>query len=658
MGIQRAFCMIGILLVAPVLLPVQTVAHQHIRQAASIPMRDAPNTLAADVYLPEASGSWPVVLIQTPYNKNLLAAVFTLELGSDPLLQSPDYAFVVVDWRGFFESAGAAYLGSPSRGEDGYDTVQWIAAQPWCTGDVGTWGASALGNVQMHTAAEKPSALKGCVPIVYHYGDTYDQYYPGGVYQRSRNDFIAGTFGAGTLVRGNPLYNALWQWVENTTGDPAGIDLPMLHITGWYDHETEVTIREMQSIQTGGGPNALGKQKLIAGPWAHSSIGALAQGELEYPAAEHYSSQAALAFFDHYLRGIANGWESRPDIEYFRMNDDVWLETAVWPPPGTAPRRLFLGAAGTLSDRAPESPESLSYTSDPADPVLTVYGATVGSTLGDQGPGDLSVIEARPDVLTFTTPVLTEALAFEGQPSVRLFFECGAVDTDFAVRLTQVYPDGRSMLLVDGIRRASMRNSFEMREFLSAGVVYEAEVTIPPVSVTIPAGHRLRVLVGPSNYDRFDKNMQDGSGLSDEPGAVATPAQVTLRFSQTHPSSLTLPAVPNGPDSDGDGYADDVDAFPANADEWADTDGDGMGDNFEQVIIADNPSDDIETVTDVSPGDDYDGDGSTNLSEFDAGTDPTEPSQAVPAAQVALAAALLAVLGIAAAAAKPCQEMS
>ncbi|MFA6243667.1 MAG: CocE/NonD family hydrolase, partial [Candidatus Hydrogenedentales bacterium] len=315
-----------ILVLAAALIMTQAAwAHAHIRQAEQIPMRDSPYTLAADVYLPAETGSWPVILIQTPYNKDLFVPIFIFEFSEDPLLESPDYAFVVLDWRGFFDSAGAAYAGSPTRGEDGYDAVEWIAQQPWCSGNVGTWGASALGTIQLKTAAEQPPHLRGCVPMVYHYREWYDQAYPGGVYARDRNEFVYGLFGGLSLVRDHPLYDTYWQLAETFSGNPSLINVPMLHVTGWYDHEPTQTIREMQDIRDLGGPNAQATQKLLIGPWSHSNVGELEQGQLEFPAAEHAPSETALQFFDHYLRGIENEYESQPEVRYFRINDERWL---------------------------------------------------------------------------------------------------------------------------------------------------------------------------------------------------------------------------------------------------------------------------------------------------------------------------------------------
>lgn len=521
--------------------------HAHLRTSVSIPMRDVPNTLAADIYLPAASGSWPVILIQTPYNKNLYALPFTLDLSGDPLLESPDYAFVVADWRGYFGSAGAAYSGAPTRGEDGYDTVEWVAAQSWCDGNVGTWGASALGNVQMRTAAEQPPHLKGCVPIVYHYREWYDQNYVGGVYARDRNDFVYSYFGTATLVQAHPYKDVFWNIAEGL-GAPADINVPMLHISGWYDHESTQTIREMRDVRSLGGVGAQGKQRLLIGPWSHGGVGDATQNERAYPVAEYESSRVALEFFDFYLRGIANDYESRADVTYYRINADTWEESPDWPPSGTVDTSYFLRIDGSLATLPSTTPgESQGYVSDPTNPVPSLCGPLIDDP--EQGPCDQSSLESRGDVLTFSTGPLSQPLTVEGSVKARLWISCDAVDTDLVVRLCDVLPapDGRSMMLVNGIRRASLRNSYTTRELLQVGQSYEVEVTLPPVSITFPAGHEMRILVSPSHDDLFDVNNQDGSDLSDEAGATPTSANITMWMDDTRPSRLVVPVLPEAP---------------------------------------------------------------------------------------------------------------
>ncbi|TAM46813.1 MAG: CocE/NonD family hydrolase [Acidobacteria bacterium] len=534
----RVAAVLGALLLAA----APAFAFKHLRVPASIPMRDG-NVLAADVYLPATTGRWPVVLIQTPYDKRAFWGVFPLELSDDPLLKDPDYAFVVTDWRGFFASAGAAVPGY-DRGLDGYDTVEWIARQPWCDGRVGTWGASALGVIQLQTAAQRPPHLAGCVPIVAHDHDSYGLYYPGGVYARNKNGFVAGRFGGGAIVEAHPLDDVFWDAAAASGVQPEQIDVPMLFISGWYDHETDLSLAVAAAVQARGGPNARGRQKVLVGPWSHSNIGKLQQGELAYPAAQGASSVLAKEFFDVYLRAVANGYEARPPFRYFRINDDLWVDSDAWPPAGSAQLPFYLTASGELSPLPPVwATASVAYTSDPANPVPTLFGAILVEGPATQGPGDLTPIEARPDVVTFTTAPLAAPLRIEGRPVARLWIECSAPDTDLAVRMTQVTADGRSLLLVDGIRRASLRDSFSRRELLQAGQPYLVEVDLPSVAVAIPAGDRLRIDVASSNYDRFDVNMQDGSSLSDDPGARATTAQVRVLVNSIFTSELVVPTV-------------------------------------------------------------------------------------------------------------------
>ncbi len=515
----------------------------HLRQSASIPMRDGA-VLAADVYLPAATGIWPVVLIQTPYDKRRFVDTFT-GAGADPFLNSPDYAFVVLDWRGFFASAGAAASGS-DRGLDGYDAVEWTAAQPWCDSRVATWGASALGKVQFDTAATHPPHLAACVPVVAHMRDDYLLYYPGGIWARNKNAFVSLYFGGSALLRAHPLDDHVWAVAAAASPQPEAIDVPMLHVSGWYDHQTAISLRSFAEIRGRGGPRARAHQSVLVGPWTHGGIGEEQQGELAYPAAAGEASRTIKTFLDNEVRGIDNGWPERPAVRFFQINEDAWIGGDAWPPAGVAPVTRFLTAGGGLAETPPPPGAApVRWISDPANPVPTVFGAILLGTGGAvQGPGDLHAVETREDVRTFTTPVLATPLRIQGQAVARLWVSATAVDVDLTVRLTEVLPDGHSVLIVDGARRASLRNGYTSRAWLSPGQPVAVAVELPPVAITVPAGHRLRALLAAANYDRYDRNMQDGSALSDDPGAAATPAEVTLLLEADHPSAIELPAAP------------------------------------------------------------------------------------------------------------------
>ncbi len=520
-------------------------AAAHLRQPASIPMRDGA-TLAADVYLPAVAGAWPVVLIQTPYDKRRFVDTFTGP-GADPFLNSSDYAFVVLDWRGFFASAGVPSAGA-DRGLDGYDAVEWIAAQPWCDSRVATWGASALGKVQFDTAATHPPHLAACIPVVAHMRDEYGLYYPGGIWARNKNSFVSLYFGGGALLRLHPLDDLIWALAAAASPQPEAIDVPMLHVSGWYDHQTAISLRSLAEIRERGGPRAREHQSALVGPWTHGGVGAEQQGELAYPAAAGEASRTIKAFLDHEVRGVANGWPDRPVVRFFQINEDAWIDCDAWPPPAVSPVTRFLTASGELAETPPPTGAApMPWISDPADPVPTVFGAILLATGGAvQGPGDVRAVEARSDVRTFTTEVLAAPLRIQGQALARLWVSAAAVDVDLMVRLTDVLPDGRSMLIVDGARRASLRESYTSRAWLVPGQAVAVTVDLPPVAVTIPAGHRLRALVAASNYDRYDRNMQDGSALSDEEGATATAAAVDLLVDLDHPSALVLPVAAVG----------------------------------------------------------------------------------------------------------------
>ncbi|MDX2176249.1 MAG: CocE/NonD family hydrolase [Candidatus Sumerlaeia bacterium] len=518
----------------------------HSRTPAQIPMRDA-QSLAADVYLPPGEGPWPTVLIQTPYEKFFYIPVFTTEFARDPLLKSPDYAFVTLDWRGFGDSAGAAYQGAPTRGEDGFDAVGWIASQPWSDGQVATWGASALGTVQLMTALQRPPALRACVPMVCHYGERYGIWYRGGVYYKNRNDFVADFYGFGDIFRDRPLRNFFWDATEAAIPSFDGIETPMLFVSGWYDHETQATIDEFARLRAAQGPGS--PTRLLIGPWSHSAIDRTEQGQRAYPAAEFASSTAALAFFDRHLRG-AGGAATAP-VTLFQMNEDRWLAFDSWPPTGTQSAAMHLAEGGLLAD-APGASATVSYASDPLTPVPSLFGAILREeTGGTQGPGDLSPLVGRADTLYFETAPLAEPLRLAGSQRAVLRISADAPDVDLAVRLVEVPPGGERFLVAEGMRRASLRDSFEAKALLQPGDPVEVAVATEPTMATIPAGHRLGVLVASTNFDLFEPNPQDGSDYLDSPGAAPRGAAVELRVGGADGSRLELSVLPQGSAVDG-----------------------------------------------------------------------------------------------------------
>lgn len=515
------------------------------KSTVAIPMRDG-KTLAADVYKPTStSGPWPVIVVQTPYDRRTWEPIFTFDQNTDPLLKSPNYAWVFVDWRGFFGSSSAQYSGCPTRGQDGYDVVEWVAKQSFSNGKVGAWGVSALGTAILATAQEAPPHLVSAVPMQYYWREGYALSYPGGVYYKNRND---SPFGNGYLSRNHPLYDWWWTQVETTSNPITSVRIPMLHVTGWYDHMTDTTLGEMQRVQSGGAAGAAGKQKALIGPWSHSHVSDAQQGQLSYPDAATIQATAALEFFDFTLRGIANGYNQRATYRYYQTNEGRLVDSASWPPADASTQTFYLRGDASLTFASPSASETpRSYVADPANPVPTLFGAVLDDANATTGPGDLRPIEARGDVLSFSTRPLSNPLPIAGRPRVRLNLTATTVDTDVAVRLTQVRADGSSMLIVDSIRRVSLRSGYTSRQMLSSGTVYTVDVDLPSVAITIPAGDRLRVLVAPSNYDRFDKNMQDGSSFSDATGAVATRGTVQILLDSAHPSTLTLPSVSTQP---------------------------------------------------------------------------------------------------------------
>ncbi len=485
-----------------------------------IPMRDG-LFLAADCHMFDTTGAvqYPVILIQTPYNRLLYRLGLPMGFGTN--LAACPYAFVIVDWRGFYGSAAAA-IAQPNRGEDGYDVIEWISQQPWSNGKVGTWGPSALGRVQYMTAREQHPSHICAAPLVAAPQFSYLEYFPGGVMRTEYVEQLDNLgYGLSPILLANPHYNNLWLYSESNTFYPSEIEIPLLMIAGWYDHNIQVMLEFFEGLQSQAPLSVRDKHKMLIGPWAHggfgtAQVGTGQQGELYFPEAAGWSDSLALNFFDFYLRNISNNWENEPVIHYFMPGPMTWHGTNQWPAHQYSEVTLYMHDDGSLRSTAPLTSNTFrNYLYDPADPSPTVGSMTLRQDLL-QGPYDQSpLVESRNDIVVFSTEELSQSVTVEGRIKIILNVSSDRIDTDFAVRLTDVYPDQRSIILRDDIMRARFREGYTVNDtvFMQAGQVYEIEINLYDIAHTFLPGHKIRINVSSSNYPRFDNNLNNGGAM-------------------------------------------------------------------------------------------------------------------------------------------------
>ena len=515
------------------------------RTTTMVAMRDGVTHLSTDVYLPARNGPFPAMLYRTPYNK-------VTDHGYAAYIPY-DYAMVVQDTRGRFASEGVDRIfhdDAWGEHQDGYDTVDWIVAQPWADGRVASFGGSARGITQyMLAGTDHPNYVCGAPqvgsPNLYAHG-----FFQGGGFRKAMVENWLG--GQGSLdylpvIEAHPNYDEYWETVDLTTR-AAQVDARLMNIGGWYDIFSQGTIDGFTLLQYSGGPGALGNQKLILGPWTHGGFGGTQQGELNYPAnsTSYTGYLSSYEWFRYWIDGIDDGIMDRPPVLYYTMGDvddpagpgNEWNWSDVWPP-AASPVPFYLGQDGSLGEDYPgTNGHADSYLYDPLDPVPTIGGANLTIPAG---PRDQSSLETRADVLVYSTDVLQDPLEITGRIVARLWASSDAPDTDWTVKLTDVYPDGRSMLVLDGILRARHRESMRTELFMQAGEVYLFEVELWSTSIVFNAGHRMRIAVSSSNDPRFDPNPNTGHPFrADNETRLA---YNTIHRDALRPSHLLLPVV-------------------------------------------------------------------------------------------------------------------
>ncbi len=505
--------------------------------------------LATDIYRnPDDKNPKPVILVRTPYNKNGLGKVFA------KMVTKSGYILVAQDMRGRFASDGSDSIvffnGGWSQKRDGHETINWITSQPWSNGNVVTWGGSALGISQNMLAVDAPESLKAQYVQV-AFSNMYSQSaYQGGVWRKSLIErWLKGSkFDPGTLTAllKHPSYSSFWDDVNPEKYDHR-THAPAIFYGGWYDIFNQGTINSFVSIQSQGQGNAKGNCRLVMGPYAHGFF-----TELKYPSNSTDVPKAGdyLRFFNHWAQGKSNGVEQDKAVHYYVMGDpedadapgNYWRSVDVWPPE-TEKKKLYFYEDLTASfDENQNESASLHYDYNPKDPVPTVGGQNL---MIAKGPMDQRKVESRKDVLVFTTDVLESPVEVTGRIRAVLSVSSDSPDTDFTVKICDVYPDGRSMLVTDGIQKARFRKSFEKEEFMESGKVYQIPVDLWSTSLIFNKGHRIRISISSSNFPRFEPNPNTGNPfiINDPDTRVA---HNTIHLSSRSPSYITLPVYHEG----------------------------------------------------------------------------------------------------------------
>jgi len=547
-------------------------------------------TLRADIYRPKADGKFPVLLQRTPYNKDR-------DVGFGLKAAAHGYVVIIQDVRGRYQSEGEWYT-FKHESVDGYDTVEWAAALPYSDGRVGMFGASYVGATQMLAATAHPPHLAGICPSVtasnYHSNWTYQ----GGAFEQWFNEswtsgLAQNTFDRDVDNRTNAM-KGIWQlpldsyplfndvsdggvaisikslapyfldWLAHPSEDAywkqwsieahySDITVPQLTIAAWYDIFQDGSLRNYVGVKAHGGTEAARRgQHLLVVVGGHAGNGPKI-GEVDLGPASHFDDDTiTLAWYDYLFKNVQNEFAGKP-VKIFVMGANVWREEDDWPLARGQATKYFLHSTGkansvrgngTLSLAAPDATEAPDqYVYDPANPAPTIGGALCcDSAHLAPGPRDQRPVEARDDVLVYSTAPLASDMEVTGSGSLELFVKSSAVDTDFTAKLVDVWPNGFAQNLTDGILRTRYRQSQEKPDLMTPGQVYRLTIDMWSTSNVFKKGHVLRLEVSSSNFPRFNRNLNTGEDNGAAQRFVA--ATNTILHDAQHPSVLTLPVVP------------------------------------------------------------------------------------------------------------------
>lgn len=573
-------------------------SQQSIKLEFDVPLKMRDGTiLYADIYRPDTKDEYPVILTRLPYNKNLIF----LRLGEGFMdfkrFVRAGYAVVIQDVRGTGASEGDFYL-LRSEAEDGYDTVELLASQPWCNGNIGMYGFSYFAFTPWAAAVKQPPHLKTICPADHRVSGRGEPYIHNCVFHLNPllpwciGHYERGLDRSNLLpeqkksiherlsqlmdnmqeqlnflpLRDHPITEIAKQigmtpfyydWITHIDDDdyweqlcsPAPlekVDIPVFQLSGWYDTMASGILANYQEMKTRGGSELARKyQKLLIGPWTHSLLLSNMVGELNFGSAS--SGEAVdvtgtlIRWFDRWLKGVDNGITDEPPIRIFVMGDNVWRDENEWPLARTKYIKYYLHSRGHANTSSGDGGLSTEIPGDEQtdyflyDPRNPVPTRTMGAQ--DQEP-----VEKRTDVLVYTSLPLNSPIEVTGPLEVKIYAASSAVDTDFTAKLVDVWPNGKAYNLADGIVRARYRNSISKPEFLEPGKIYEYSIDIGNTSNVFKTGHRIRLEISSSNFPGNDQNLNTGHPIGQD--AEIKVALQTIYHNEKYHSCITLPIIP------------------------------------------------------------------------------------------------------------------
>ena len=548
-------------------------------------MRDGV-VLRADVLLPNSSGRFPALVYRTPYGKQFALKEYkTFEKAV-----ARGYAVVIQDVRGRYASEGE-FNPYRNEGRDGYDTIEWTAAQPWCDATVGTFGLSYPGAVQWLAAVENPPHLKAMVPAM-TFATPRNFFYSGGVFDlswiewtwvniapdtRRRKSFTGPTTYEEAkeswkkeherLLNFLPLaelpdFNAVapfyYEWLNFAPADPwwdwaelrnkyNRVHAAVLNLSGWYDeaYGPDGATANFNGLLASRKGEKDPRTRTIIGPWTHGGQHETRAGERHFgPASAIDYDEVILRWMDRYVRNIENGVEREKPVRLFVMGQNAWRDEDAWPLQRAATQTLYLRSEShsarlaRLYPRPSEKPQDFNeFVSDPLHPLTDPYSA--------YGAHDYRAMAGRKDVLVYDSDPLRADLEVTGPIRAEIFVSSDMPDLDLWVRLLDVAPDGTAFNLMSpglDVLRASYRNAKVQPELLTPDEIYRLDLDRMLTSNTFLAGHRIRVQISGAFFPHFSRNLQsEESEITDSESCIA---RIRIHHDKEHASRIILPVVP------------------------------------------------------------------------------------------------------------------